>query len=258
MVGHIAHLTHVEDLLAVLWQNKRLEPHIQPCHDDGYAAFKDDCRRLWVCPDIELRHDALISPGYGAAHHDNLTDFLPDLGIELEEQCDVGQRRDGDEGDGLLAFHDNPTHCVDRVLLQQGRRVRGGKVVTLHAGLAVDIGGVHKGLQQRLGAALCHRDFLAEESQQLQRVFRHRLQGHVARHGSQQLDLKPVRKQGDGQGKGIVNAGVCVDNDGSLFHVGFHAVFLPIIFHYEPAVGIVFQITAVCRNRPDIWHSKHK
>ena len=90
----------------------------------------------------------------------------------------------------------------------------GDKVIAFHARLAVDVSSIAQRAQQRRGGPLRQRDIHVPEMQQLQRVAGGFLYGDIPRDGGHQLQVKLRGKQGSGNGGGIVDTRIGIQNNG--------------------------------------------
>ena len=137
--------------------------------------------------------------------------------MQGEQQGDVGQRPDGHQRHGLFAGEQGGLHGFDGMHRQQ--LLPGlGKLVTIEAGVAVDMAGIVEGAHEGLAGPLCHRHLFAEKVQQAQGVAGGLADIDIAGDRGDERQLDPGVKQGGGDGNGIVDAGVGVQNNGGRVH----------------------------------------
>lgn len=137
---------------------------------------------------------------------------------DLEQQGHVGQRRQADEGHGLLGGEKDVAHGLDRALLAKLGAVRRGEFVALHAGGAVDVARVLELLDEGTLGARGHRHVRPKEVDELQGVVGGVGQAHVAADGRDETHVKLRRVERDRDGHGVVDAGIRVDDDGLTLH----------------------------------------
>ena len=124
---------------------------------------------------------------------------------------------DGHQRHGLFAGEQGGLHGFDGMHRQ--RLLPGlGKLVTIEAGVAVDMAGIVEGAHEGLAGPLCHRHLFAEKVQQAQGVAGGLADIDIAGDRGDERQLDPGVKQGGGDGNGIVDAGVGVQNNGGRVH----------------------------------------
>ena len=87
------------------------------------------------------------------------------------------------------------------------------EIVAFHTGLAVHRGGVAQRANQRHRRALGQGNIGVPEMQKLKGVAGRFLHRHVARHRGHQLQIKLGGEQRGGNRRGVINAGIGIQND---------------------------------------------
>ena len=88
------------------------------------------------------------------------------------------------------------------------------KIVTIHSRLAVDSSGITRRAYQRHGGSLGERNIRIPEMQQLQGIAGGFLNRDITRDGGHQLQVELGGKNRGGNGDGIVDAGVSIEENG--------------------------------------------
>ena len=80
----------------------------------------------------------------------------------------------------------------------------------------MDVACIHRFSEQRLGSAACDRHVLIPEFEQLEGIIGDVLDANISTNGSNKLDIQRLCGQGKTQRNGVVNAGICVNDDARL------------------------------------------
>jgi hypothetical protein len=183
---------------------------------------EDDVRRLGIEGDIEFRRGRDVAVGGDcAAHHYAAGDTRWQGGIELQRKGEIGQRtqRNQQQAAGVLVRQAQDRQ--GRVLLL---RLPGGGFVTgvAEAIVPVHIGRVPGAMQQRRSATGEHRHVDTGDLAQFQRIGDGVLEADVAGGDGEADDVMSRIVEGHQQGKGIIDAGVGVDQQGNALAHGDH------------------------------------
>ena len=184
-----------------------------------HAGCKDNLCRLGVNAHVELGHDAKVSAGQSAAHHDNAVDMLLDLWVCFQQQRNIGQRTKRHQRGFLAsrsAFHNDATLCLKCGFFKKTVRLNAVKFVASHARSTVDIACVHGLSEQRLGSTARNRHVLVPEFEQLEGIVGDVLDANISADSSNKLDIQRLCGQGKTQGDSVVDAWICVDDDARL------------------------------------------
>ena len=216
---HVAALAGVLDVLDVLGHNTSSIAHLKANHSHVNARCEDNFCCLGVNTHVKLGHDAKVSAGQRAAHHNNALDMLFDLWICFQQQCDVCQRTKRHQR-GFLAsrstFHNDTTLRFKCGFFEQTVRLDAVKFVAPHARSAVDVTCVHRFSEQRLGSTTRNRHMLIPKFEQLEGIIGDALDANISANGSNKLDIQRLCGQGKSQRNGVVNAGIRVNDDARL------------------------------------------
>ncbi len=184
---------------------------IEAAHQDARrAAAQHDVGRLGIEVDVELGRGRHVAER-AASHDRDAGDAVREAGIALQRERHVRERSRRDDpysGDGPRDVE----QVCDRVVGNDGAREH-GQHGTGQSGFAVHVLGVAERVRpggERRGGAGMYRHVDVEELQHPERVARGALETHVAGHGGDAEQLRPVR--GDGDRDGIVMAGVAVED----------------------------------------------
>src|SRR5690606_33317621 len=189
------------------------EGHVEAEHLHRPAGLEDDRGGLRVGEHVELGGRVVVAAGVGAAHDDEVAGPLHDPRLLPYGQRDVGERPDRDERDlagGGAQGVDDEVHGVP----VGGGADRFGEHGVAQAGGSVHVPGADHRVEQGAGAAGGDRDVAqVQELAERQRVPGGHGQVGVAAHGGDGDDLQAGGAGGEGEGHGVVDAGVAVDED---------------------------------------------
>ena len=216
---HVAALAGVLNVLDVLGHDASSVTHLKANHGHVNAGCEDNFCCLGVNTHVKLGHDAKVSTGQSAAHHNNALDMLFDLWISFQQQCDICQRTKRHQR-GFLAsqstLHDDTMLCFKCSFFKQTVWLNAIKFVAPHSGGAVDVTCVHRFSEQWLGSTTRNRHMLIPEFEQLEGVIGDVLDANISADGSNKLDIQRLCGQGKSQRNGVVNAGIRVNDDARL------------------------------------------